>query len=699
MKELNDDNLKKYLRIKESEEINPQFREQLIGKMEKIRGTTKKGNRKIRVSVFAAAASIMLFVLVFVVINQGNEIEIIDGKPTIDGNHIFTSFDKTGAVKLDDKTRVELKENTGIKILAHRSLEFINGQVTCDVSKNGPFIIKTKLADIKVLGTRFELRLDEKLSVKVFSGKVMVENAFGQQVLNANDTALCLQGSKPEKVQSKLEELQSLIKKLGDNDVETRDKSKDAIVKLIRDEARAKKDIKALVAELKKTETETKDEEVKNKISAIIELIPQGNWIPFPPSPFENNRTNTMCTLITGEKLIIWGGEINDKDGGYKFCTDGAIYNLKEDTWEKIPEAPLKGRLSFSIGGGDLGAKLIGENLVIWGGIDTTTGQKLHDGAIYNMKEKKWKKLPDLPFKEITKSTFLTSEGKLIVWLTFGKTFKSAQEAGVIYDFKEDQWTKLPDVPFEKRNSFTTILCGEKLLVWGGKSPNALKYYNDGAIYDLKETKWKKISIAPFYSTSQFQTVLFGDKLVLYGYFGKNNFATWKGVLRNSLVIYDLTKDAWSDILKAPIAAEDFYSTLNIIGDKLIAWGTSDTMGKPKSYGAIFDLKENKWKKIPEFPLEQRRSSLVVIADDKLIVWGGTNHVPMPNDLTPAPPDSIFKDGAIYSIKEDKWKKLPDLAFPSSGHCEYVPSLKQLVIIRGDTGAMCDLTTILSLTD
>jgi len=93
-------------------------------------------------------------------------------------------------VNLPDQSKVMMKKGSELKYIAKtytkkRVLE-LSGEAFFDVTKGESFIVKGELGSVKVLGTSFNVRSNEKeFIVKCYSGKVLVKTNFNkEEILN-----------------------------------------------------------------------------------------------------------------------------------------------------------------------------------------------------------------------------------------------------------------------------------------------------------------------------------------------------------------------------------------------------------------------------------------------------------------------------------------------------------------------------------
>ena len=530
----------------------------------------RKGRKPPISILWLSAAAIFIFVIALGIFQpKSDEIQIISGQATRENGKIYTQ-DKTAKVLLSDKTRVVMKENTVLQVSAPRKLELIKGEAIIDVAKKQEtFSVETKFAKINVLGTRFSAILDsKKLTVKVDSGRVKVENNLGFEILEAGETVFCSEDTKPTKRDDQIDTLRSLIKQLGDNDPSVRDKAQEKIEGLVK--ITDQNNRKELANEIKKVIDETNDLEVKLRLEAIWKYVTRGKWTMLADAPIE--RRFLHCACVINNKLIIWGG----CDGGFEYYNNGAIYDIKERKWVNLPDAPIGKRSALSGVATD-------NELIIWGG-HSGGFEYYNNGAIYDIKERKWVNLPDAPIGERDRHSTSVIDNKLIIWGgNYG--FLKYYNDGAIYDIKERKWVNLPDAPIRERDGHSTSVIDNKLIIWGGFSGTLLQIpYNDGAIYDVKEMKWKKLP-------------------------------------------------------DAPIGGRKGHSS-NIIDNKLIIWGGDSGSGKYCNDGAIYDVKEMKWKKLPDAPIGGRKGHSSNVIDNKLIIWGGQS----------SGGNKSYNDGTIYEL-------------------------------------------------
>lgn len=157
-----------------------------------------------------------------------------------------------------------------------------------------------------------------------------------------------------------------------------------------------------------------------------------------------------------------------------------------------------------------------------------------------------------------------------------------------------------------------------------------------------KTLKWENLPKTELTERSEYASVLYNDKLIIWG-----GVSVSGGVAKylSDGAMLDLKTMKWKELPQIELAGRVFH-TLVVYDDKLIVWGGTDR----KEYfsdGAMLDLKEMKWKELPKTELAGRIRHTSVLYNDKLIIWGGTGLA------------DCFSDGAMLDLKEMKWKELP----------------------------------------
>jgi hypothetical protein len=381
-----------------------------------------------------------------------------------------------------------------------------------------------------------------------------------------------------------------------------------------------------------------------------------GSWKKIPKAPIVEAR-GTICSALVGNKLVVWGGTLNDKP-----LSDGAVYDIDKGAWKKMPLAPIEGTEHFAML--PYGEK----NVLIWGGEDYPYG------AIYDTNKDEWKKMAVAPISlGMEPFTSAILGNKLLVW-GIGVT-RLENPVGALYDIDKDTWTKMPEAPMLAIDDWPAFIYKNKFVVWGGRSPEKSDCH--GAVYDIDSNTWKKMAPAPLEigitkepgdlkqgikaGRNWGASILVGNKLLI-----------WSGcpgplVAQPTLTfsdgaVYDIDNDTWKKMAPAPIEPREFANNklwrgASSWGNKVVIWGGM----KDKFYndGAIYDIEKDSWEKIPEAPVKSKQEiygyglfgyirTAPGLLGNKLVVWGGQEQIVWGG-----------KDptvGAIYDLEKKKWE-------------------------------------------
>jgi WD40 repeat protein/ferric-dicitrate binding protein FerR (iron transport regulator) len=148
-----------------------------------------------------AAAAALLLALTLAT-SPSPAARVVDGAVTLADGRARTDM-TSGALELPDESRIDLAPDTDL-LLARRRVELARGSAMFHVTRQGePFTVKTSVADIQVLGTRFEAILaGGALEVRVREGSVRIANAKGGVVATAFERVRVEQDAAPVRMGS-----------------------------------------------------------------------------------------------------------------------------------------------------------------------------------------------------------------------------------------------------------------------------------------------------------------------------------------------------------------------------------------------------------------------------------------------------------------------------------------------------------------
>lgn len=207
-------------------------------------------------------------------------------------------------------------------------------------------------------------------------------------------------------------------------------------------------------------------------------------WRRLPRSPLSRRALVTM--VWTGREVLVWGGTkgFTDTTGATPY-TDGAAYNPRTNRWRRIPSAPIKPRLTQGI--------WTGHELIVSGGPPNTVGraqsigQVLTDGAAYDPTANTWRHIPPAPIP-VTQGVVTWTGSQMLVYGSFRSDFLDAngtisESQAALFDPGTNHWRALPNPGVTGVDPAATV-AGHKIVAVGGyaTTPRAL---------DLTTATWK----------------------------------------------------------------------------------------------------------------------------------------------------------------------------------------------------------------
>ena len=207
-----------------------------------------------------------------------------------------------------------------------------------------------------------------------------------------------------------------------------------------------------------------------------------------------------------------------------------------------------------------------GSKMIVWGGLDGTTGSAVADGAALDPKQNTWSPVSTAGAPPARHSHCAVWTGaKMIVWGGFGTS--DYEVTGGVYDPVSDSWTAMSTTAAPSgRTSFACVWSGTQLLVWGGSHGSGT--VGTGARYDLASDTWSPISGGAV-PTARFglSGVWSGSSMVVWG---GNDAFDW----HNDGSIYDPAQSTWTahtPTLNAPGKREVHTAVWS--GSAMLVWG------------------------------------------------------------------------------------------------------------------------------
>jgi hypothetical protein len=153
--------------------------------------------------------------------------------------------------------------------------------------------------------------------------------------------------------------------------------------------------------------------------------------VAMPRGPLSARRD--VSAVWTGTELVIWGGM--SRLGHF---ADGAAYDPATQVWRPIAGGPLSPRA---------GAPSVwtGTEMIVWSGEGTAPGpQGLVDGAAYDPRTDRWRRIADAPGEGRSGATTRMVAGRMVTAAGSSSQGVSASTTTYVYAPATDRWTSVP---------------------------------------------------------------------------------------------------------------------------------------------------------------------------------------------------------------------------------------------------------------
>jgi len=354
---------------------------------------------------------------------------------------------------------------------------------------------------------------------------------------------------------------------------------------------------------------------VCNTKRVCIDNACSGGWVPMAAPPALLVARSKAASVAMGKSVFIWGG-VNAEGMA---LNNGAIYEPVSDSWTYLPPdpgSPSPRIMATAVWTGEASNKVI-----VFGGTDAAGGMIFKDGAVYDVRENSWSMLPSSPatgkrsapfgYWDGTRAVFYGGQNAMLLtvpaadrfdlktWSTSTNNGDPGQlgfpaiafdgsvmylQGGVIgstrqdkvfaYTSSTDTWASLPKGPSTRTGAFGAW-DGSHFVVWGGQSDEGL--LADGKT--LSGSEWSDMK-AP--STLGARRIGF-------------------------------RRSGWAFQVKPGEVA--------IVGGQTSISGSSDTLATD---GAIYAVQSGQWTAIASWPSgETHEHGVGVWTGEEFVVWGG----------------------------------------------------------------------------
>jgi hypothetical protein len=320
-------------------------------------------------------------------------------------------------------------------------------------------------------------------------------------------------------------------------------------------------------------------------------VSPEASSVPSPSPPIAtavNATTQRIQSPLdpriaatgvwTGSDVIVWGGWSWNGVGVTGALADGAAYDPRADTWQRLADAPIRARARHI-------AVWTGREMLVWGGLTSVRPNPRADGAAYSPSTGRWRSLAPSPRNWATGAASVWANGEWIIALARDRT---GDIEVIAYDPDRDRWRELPWLHGG--------LSEENQLVWTG-SELLLINVADGMFRLAPDAEeWTPVETPPIWGP----VVWTGDRLL-----GVASQPT-----EPALVEWEPISNAWSDIPQAgPVTPWRLFWT----GDRALF----------PNAGLAMDPSTREWWRMSPAAGFDRSDEVVLWAGDRLVMLGG----------------------------------------------------------------------------
>jgi len=265
----------------------------------------------------------------------------------------------------------------------------------------------------------------------------------------------------------------------------------------------------------------------------------------------------------TGSEMIVWGGNLRMADWPPPAINGGGRYSLATDTWTatRIMGAP-EPRMVHS-------AVWAGNEMIVWGGATLEDPFPFDDGGRYDPVTDAWEVPTTTAAPEGRRGhTAVWTGSEMIVWGGIDHSSGFMFSTGGRYNPSRDTWnaTSTADAP-TVRTGHTAVWTGSEMIVWGGVGIGS--NLASGGRYDPSTDTWEPVTMAEAPAARLEHTAVWtGEEMIVWGGLAKSGWLATGGR-------YDPTMDSWTPIPVADAPPALAYPAAVWTGEEMIVWGMS----------------------------------------------------------------------------------------------------------------------------
>ena len=269
-------------------------------------------------------------------------------------------------------------------------------------------------------------------------------------------------------------------------------------------------------------------------------------WHQLPPTPLTPRRG--AAGAWTGTEMVVAGG-FASPDGVASDATpatDGAAWDAATNTWHPIAPMPT------TLPGYDPTAVWTGREVLVWSSAPATPEADGREIVLaYNPSTNTWRRLPPSGLIPRGGAVTVWAGNELVVWGGLNSDYTIAYGDGARLNPSTNTWRRLLAAPVPARGGAAAVWSGHEVLLWGGSvvsSGPALVPVGKGAAYDPVTNRWRALPLSPLRAKAGSAAVWTGHFFIVIGGYARAGLpAPGPGA-----AAYDPATNTWTALPPAP---------------------------------------------------------------------------------------------------------------------------------------------------
>jgi N-acetylneuraminic acid mutarotase len=258
-----------------------------------------------------------------------------------------------------------------------------------------------------------------------------------------------------------------------------------------------------------------------------------------------------------------------------------------------------------------------------------------------------WREEPPAPKAQVEGSA--TAIGPILY--TAGGARPGNLHTFLAYDTRSRHWSEPTRLPVGLNHTPLVPYRGDLYLPGGyaeGEAPTDAFWR-----YDPRTKRWTELAPMP-QALGGAAAAVVGHRLYAVDGAPQTYFVEDPQQPYDELQVYDFERGTWSMGPKPPIAVH--HATAAALGGRLYLVGGRTDPERATSAFHSFDPRSGRWQRLPDLPMGPTSTAGAVVADGKLVVYGGDDEVGWKDGN-----GSVIASAWAFDPRDGRWQRLPDM--------------------------------------